>query len=74
MLTLEPALRCLPGLAEGAGTSAISNSTRFEALGDILLAQPRGIIIPVVSVFHPLSINTLSVAAATAGADARPNQ
>jgi hypothetical protein len=41
-----------------------------EARGDILLVLPRGITIADISVIHPLSINTLSAAAATAGAAA----
>jgi hypothetical protein len=66
----EPALHRLPGLAGGAGISASGASTRVEARGDILLVLPGGITIADVSVIHPLSINTLSVAAATAGAAA----
>jgi hypothetical protein len=68
--TLEPPLRRLPGLAEGASTSADGASIRVEARGDILLALPQGITIADVSIIHPLSINTLPAAAATAGAAA----
>jgi hypothetical protein len=65
--TQEPALRRLPGLAGGAGTSA---STRVEARGDILLALPGGITIADISITHPLAIKTLAAAATTAGAAA----
>jgi hypothetical protein len=68
--TQEPALRHLPGLAGGAGTSATGASTRVEARGDILLALPRGITIVDISITHPLAINTLAAAATTAGAAA----
>jgi hypothetical protein len=68
--TLEPPLRRLPGLAEGASTSADGASIRVEARGDILLALPQGITIADVSIIHPLSINTLPAAVATAGAAA----
>jgi hypothetical protein len=73
--TLEPPLRRLPGLAEGASTSADGASIRVEARGDILLALPQGITIADVSIIDPPSINTLPAAAATAGAAAaRRNQ
>jgi hypothetical protein len=68
--TQEPALRRLPGLARGAGTSATGASTRDEARGDLLLALPRGITIVDISITHPLAINTLAAAATTAGAAA----
>jgi hypothetical protein len=68
--TLEPSLRRLPGLAEGAGISATGASTRVGARGDIFLALPGHITIVDVSVIHPLSINKLPVAATTAGAAA----
>jgi hypothetical protein len=68
--TLEPALRRLPGLAAGAGTSADGSPIRVEARGDVLLAMPQGIAIADVSIIHPTSLNTLSRAAATAGAAA----
>jgi hypothetical protein len=68
--TQEPALRRLPGLAGGAGTSATVASTRVEARGDILLALPRGITIVDISITHRLAINTLAVAATTADASA----
>jgi hypothetical protein len=70
--TLEPALSRLPGLAAGAGTSADRSPIRVEARGDVLLAMPQGIAIADVSIIHPTSLNTLSRAAATAGA-ARPH-
>jgi hypothetical protein len=65
--TQEPALCRLPGTAGSAGISASGASTQVEARGDILLGLPGGITIAVI---HPLSINTLSAAAATAGAAA----
>jgi hypothetical protein len=68
--TQEPALRRLPGLAGGAGTSATGASTRVEARGDILLALPGGITIADISITHPSAINTLAAAATTAGAAA----
>jgi hypothetical protein len=68
--TQEPALRSLPGLAGGAGTSATGASTWVEARGDILLALPRGITIVDISITHPVAINTLAAAATTAGAAA----
>jgi hypothetical protein len=68
--TQEPVLRHLPGLAGGAGISASCASTRVEARGDILLVLPGGITIADIYVIHPLSINTLSAAAATVGAAA----
>jgi hypothetical protein len=68
--TLEPALRRLPGLAAGDGTSADGSPIRVEARGNVLLAMPQGITIADVSIIHPTSLNTLSRAAATAGAAA----
>jgi hypothetical protein len=68
--TQECALRCLPGLASGAGISTSGASTRVEARGDFLLALPESITIAEIFVIHPLSINTLPVAASTAGAAA----
>jgi hypothetical protein len=68
--TQEPALRHIPGLAGGAGTSASGSSNRVEARGVILLALPRGITIVDISITHPLAINTLAAAATTAGAAA----
>jgi hypothetical protein len=65
--TQEPALRRLPGLAGGAGTSATGASTRVEAPGDILLALSGGITVADISITHPLAINTLAAAAKTAG-------
>jgi hypothetical protein len=67
--TLEPALRRLPGLAAGAGTSADGSPIRVEARGDVLLAMPQGIAIADVSIIHPTSLNTLSLVAATAEAN-----
>jgi hypothetical protein len=47
------------------------HSIRVSALGDILLALRRQVItVTGISVIHPLSINTLSAAAAEAGATA----
>jgi hypothetical protein len=66
--TQEPALRRLPGLAGGAGTSATGASTRVEARGDIHLALLGDIPIVDISITHPLAINTLSAAATAAGA------
>jgi hypothetical protein len=68
--TLKPALRRLPGLAAGASTSADGSSIQVEARGDVLLAMPQGIAIADVSIIHPTSLNTLSRAAAAAGAAA----
>jgi hypothetical protein len=68
--TQKPALRRLPGLAGGAGTSSTGASTRVEARGDILLALPRGITIVDISITHPLAINTLAAAVTTASAAA----
>jgi hypothetical protein len=68
--TLEPPLRRLPGLLAGPGAAPDGTPLRPEARGDILLAMPQGIAIADVSVIHPLSLNTLSPAAATAGAAA----
>jgi hypothetical protein len=68
--TLKPALRRPPGLAAGAGTSADGSPIRVEARDDVLLAMPQGIAIADVSIIHPTSLNTLSRAAATAGAAA----
>jgi hypothetical protein len=67
---LEPPLRRLPGLADGAGIAADGSPLRPEARGDILMVLPRGITISDISVIHPLSINTLPRAATTAGAAA----
>jgi hypothetical protein len=67
---LEPALRGLPGLAAGAGTSADGSPVRVEARGNVLLPMPQGIAIADISIIHPTSLNTLSRAAATAGAAA----
>jgi hypothetical protein len=73
--TQEPALRRLPGLSGGAGTSATGASTRVEACGDILLALPGGITIADISITHPLAINTLAAASTTAAeAAARRDQ
>jgi hypothetical protein len=73
--TQEPALSRLPGLAGGAGISASGPSSQVEARGAILLALPGGITIADISVFHPLSINTLPAAATTAwAAAARKNR
>jgi hypothetical protein len=66
--TVEPTLRRLPGLA--AGISADGFPIRVEARGDVLLAMPQGIAIADDSIIHPTSLNTLSRAAATAGASA----
>jgi hypothetical protein len=68
--TLEPALRRLPGLAAGAGTSADGSPIRVEARGVVLLAMLQGIAIADVSIIHPTSPNSLSRAGATAGAAA----
>jgi hypothetical protein len=68
--TLEPPLRRLPGLATGTGASADGSAIRPEARGDILMALPQGISIAEISVIHPLSLNTISRAATTAGAAA----
>jgi hypothetical protein len=68
--TLELALRRLPGLAAGAGTSTDGSPIRVKARGDVLLAMPQGIAIAEVSITPPTSFNTLSRAAATAGAAA----
>jgi hypothetical protein len=67
---LEPPLRRLPDLADGAGITADGFPLRPGARGDILLALPRGITISDLSVIHSLSINTLPRAAITAGAAA----
>jgi hypothetical protein len=66
----EPALRQLPGLAGGTGTSATGASTRVEARGDILLALPGGITIADISITHPLAINILAATVTMAGAAA----
>jgi hypothetical protein len=50
---LEPALRWLFGLAEGAGTWADGFATRVQARGDILFVLTQGISITDVSVIHP---------------------
>jgi hypothetical protein len=68
--TQEPAVRRLPGLAEGAGTSATGASTHIEAREDILLALPGGITIGDITITHPLAIDTLAAAATMAGAAA----
>jgi hypothetical protein len=67
---LKPALRCLPGLADGAGIGGDGFAIRIEALGDIIMALSRGISITDISVIHPLSVRILSRAAGTAGAAA----
>jgi hypothetical protein len=72
--TQELALRGLPELTGGAGTSPSGASTWVEARGDILLILPRGITIADISFIHPLSINTLPAAATTAGAAAARRQ
>jgi hypothetical protein len=59
-----------PQLGPGACTSADGTPIRVEARGDVLLAMPQGIAIADVSIIHPTSLNTLSRAAATAGAAA----
>jgi hypothetical protein len=66
--TLEPALRRLPGLAAGSGTSADGSPIQVEARGDVVFAMPQGIAIADVSIIHPTSLSTLSRVAATAGA------
>jgi hypothetical protein len=68
--TLEPPLRRLPGLTTGAGASADGSAIRPEARGDIFMTLPQGISIADISVIHPLSLNTISRAATTAGAAA----
>jgi hypothetical protein len=67
---LETALRRLPGLATGAGTSAYRSPIRVEARADVLLTMPQATAIADVPVILPTSLNTLSPAAATAGAAA----
>jgi hypothetical protein len=68
--TLDPPLRRLPGLTAGTGASAAGSAIRPEAWGDIVMAIPQGISIADISVIHLLSLNTISWAAATAGAAA----
>jgi hypothetical protein len=69
--SLLPALLQLPGIADGAITSAGSASTHIKARGNILLVLlPQGIPVADDSGIHPLSLNTLPKAAATAGAAA----
>jgi hypothetical protein len=68
--TLEPTLRRLPGLTDGPGMSANGSPSRLGARGGILMAMPQGVAIADVSVIHPLSINSLSAAAASPGAAA----
>jgi hypothetical protein len=58
------------GLEQGAGSSWEGHSIRVGARGDILLALRQVIAVTDISVVHPLSINTLSAAAAEAGAAA----
>jgi hypothetical protein len=67
--TLEPAVRRLPGLTDGLGMSADGSPSRPGARGDIM-AMPQGVAIANMSVIHPLSINSLSTAAALPGAAA----
>jgi hypothetical protein len=67
--TLEPALRRLPGLTDGPGTSADGSPSRPGARGDILMAMPQGIAIADVSVIHPLSAAAASPGAAAARRD-----
>jgi hypothetical protein len=62
---LEPALCRLPGLEQGAGLSREGHTVRVGALGGALRQ-----VITNISVVPPLSINTLSAAAAEAGAAA----
>jgi hypothetical protein len=50
--------------------SADGSPSRPGARGDSLLAMPQGIAIADVSIIHPLSINSLSAAAASPGAAA----
>jgi hypothetical protein len=71
---LEPALSRLPGLAEGAGTSADGLTTHIQARGNFLLIPLQGISITDMSVIQPLSPNALPRAASTAGAAAAPEQ
>jgi hypothetical protein len=66
--TLEPTLRRLPGLTDGPGMFADGSPSRLGARGDILL--PKNVAIVDVSVINPLSINSLSSAAALPGAAA----
>jgi hypothetical protein len=73
--TLEPPLRRLPDLAKVASTSTDGASIRVQARGGHPLCPPPRHHIADVSVIHPLSINTLPAAAATAGvAVARSDQ
>jgi hypothetical protein len=58
---LEPPLRRLPGLADGAGIAADGSPLRSEARGDILMVLPRGITMSDISIIHPLSISTPSL-------------
>jgi hypothetical protein len=67
---LEPALRRLPGLADGAGIGADGSAVRIEARGGIIMALPRGVSITDISVIHPFSVQILSCAVDTAGAAA----
>jgi hypothetical protein len=67
---LEPPLRRLPGLADGAGIAADGSPFHPEARGDLLMALPRGITISDISVIYLLSINTLPRGTTTAGAAA----
>jgi hypothetical protein len=67
---LEPPLRPLPGLADGAGIAADGSPLRPQAGGNILMALPRGITVSDISVIHPLSINILPRVVTTAGAAA----
>jgi hypothetical protein len=64
---LEPALRRLPGLAKGASTPADGSAIGVQAPGDILLLLSQGISITDVSVIHPVILNALPHASATAG-------
>jgi hypothetical protein len=67
---LEPPLRRLRGLTDGAGIAGDGSPLCPGARGDILMALPRGITISDISVIHPLSINTLPCASTTARAAA----
>jgi hypothetical protein len=67
--THEPALCRLPGFARGAGTSALG-STPGRGSGGHPPSPARGITIAVISVFHPVSLNTLLAATSTAFAAA----
>jgi hypothetical protein len=66
--SLEPALCQLPGFEQEVSSSREGHSIRAIGWGDILQALRQVINVTDISIVHPIHTNTLSAAAAEAGA------